>query len=243
MSIGAFVLFASIVFFASVVQGISGFAFGLIVLMVFPHLFGYSDALVLANLMTLVLLVYNSFLYRRYCAWKWLPVGVSVFAVTDLLGVLVLKRVGDSPIWYTLLGVMFILMAVYMMWGQNKLHIRVNQVTLAIFSGVTGLLIGAFAVGGPIMAVFFMEACRSKEEYLGTIQVLSLFGMALDMAFRIANGMVTWALVGDTMKVLIFLLAGVLVATRLVRRIDALMLRRIVCLLMLVNGVVMIASS
>lgn len=243
MSIGAFVLFAGIVFFASVVQGISGFAFGLIVLMVFPHLFGYSDALVLANLMTLVLLIYNSFLYRRYCAWKWLPVGVSVFAVTDLLGVLVLKRVGDSPIWYTLLGVMFILMAVYMMWGQNKLHIRANQVTLAIFSGVTGLLIGAFAVGGPIMAVFFMEACRSKEEYLGTIQVLSLFGMALDMAFRIANGMVTWALVGDTMKVLIFLLAGVLVATRLVRRIDALMLRRIVCLLMLVNGVVMIASS
>ena len=243
MSIGAFVLFAGIVFFASVVQGISGFAFGLIVLMVFPHLFGYSDALVLANLMTLVLLVYNSFLYRRYCAWKWLPVGVSVFAVTDLLGVLVLKRVGDSPIWYTLLGIMFILMAVYMMWGQNKLHIRANQVTLAIFSGVTGLLIGAFAVGGPIMAVFFMEACRSKEEYLGTIQVLSLFGMALDMAFRIANGMVTWALVGDTMKVLIFLLAGVLVATRLVRRIDALMLRRIVCLLMLVNGVVMIASS
>lgn len=243
MSIGAFVLFAGIVFFASVVQGISGFAFGLIVLMVFPHLFGYSDALVLANLMTLVLLVYNSFLYRRYCAWKWLPVGVSVFAVTDLLGVLVLKRVGDSPIWYTLLGVMFILMAVYMMWGQNKLHIRANQVTLAIFSGVTGLLIGAFAVGGPIMAVFFMEACRSKEEYLGTIQMLSLFGMALDMAFRIANGMVTWALVGDTMKALIFLLAGVLVATRLVRRIDALMLRRIVCLLMLVNGVVMIASS
>lgn len=243
MSIGAFVLFAGIVFFASVVQGISGFAFGLIVLMVFPHLFGYSDALVLANLMTLVLLVYNSFLYRRYCVWKWLPVGVSVFAVTDLLGVLVLKRVGDSPIWYTLLGVMFILMAVYMMWGQNKLHIRANQVTLAIFSGVTGLLIGAFAVGGPIMAVFFMEACRSKEEYLGTIQVLSLVGMALDMAFRIANGMVTWALVGDTMKALIFLLAGVLVATRLVRRIDALMLRRIVCLLMLVNGVVMIASS
>ena len=83
MSIGAFVLFAGIVFFASVVQGISGFAFGLIVLMVFPHLFGYSDALVLANLMTLVLLIYNSFLYRRYCAWKWLTVGVSVFAVTD----------------------------------------------------------------------------------------------------------------------------------------------------------------
>lgn len=239
MSSGAFVLYAGIVFFASVVQGISGFAFGLIVLMVFPYLFGYSDALVLANLMTLVLLLYNAYLYRHYCAWKWLPVGVSVFAVTDLIGVLVLKRVGDSPIWYTLLGVMFILMAVYMVWGQNKLRIRANQVTLAVFSGVTGLLIGAFAVGGPIMAVFFMEACPSKEEYLGTIQVLSLFGMSLDMAFRIANGMVTWALVGDTLQALVFLVAGVLVARRLVQRIDALMLRRIVCILLMVNGIVM----
>lgn len=38
-----------------------------------------------------------------------------------------------------------------------------------------------------------------------------------------------------------FLIAGVLVAKRLVQRIDALMLRRIVCVLMLINGVVLIA--
>lgn len=204
MTLGVFALFAGVVFFASVVQGISGFAFGLIVLMVFPHLFGYSDALVLANLMTLVLLVYNSYLYRHYCAWKWLSVGVSVFALTDLIGVLVLKYVGENPVWHTLLGVMFILMALYMIWGQKKVHIRANQTTLAFFSGITGLLVGAFAVGGPIMAVFFMEACRSKEEYLGTIQVLSLLGMSMDMVFRIANGMVTWELVGDTMKASVF---------------------------------------
>lgn len=231
-------LFAVVVFAASVVQGISGFAFGLIVLMVFPTLFGYTNALVLANLMTMVLLIYNSILYRKYCAWRWLPLGIPAFAVADLFGVLVLKRVGDAPIWYTLLGILFILMAVYLMWGQERLPIKVNKTTLVVFSLVTGVLVGAFGVGGPIMAAFFLVATKSKEEYLGTIQVVSFFGMALDMVFRIATGMVTLELLKLTGLGLVFLIAGVLVAKRLVRFIDARMLRRIVCVLMVLNGVV-----
>ena len=231
-------LFAVVVFAASVVQGISGFAFGLIVLMVFPTLFGYTNALVLANLMTMVLLIYNSILYRKYCAWRWLPLGIPAFAVADLFGVLVLKRVGDAPIWYMLLGILFILMAVYLMWGQERLPIKVNKTTLVVFSLVTGVLVGAFGVGGPIMAAFFLVATKSKEEYLGTIQVVSFFGMALDMVFRIATGMVTLELLKLTGLGLVFLIAGVLVAKRLVRFIDARMLRRIVCVLMVLNGVV-----
>ena len=238
MGIGTFMLFAVVVFAASVVQGISGFAFGLIVLMVFPNIFGYTNALVLANLMTVLLLVYNSILYRKYCAWQWLPLGVSSFAVADLFGVLVLKRVGDAPIWYTLLGILFILMAVYLMWGQSRLPIKPNKRSLVFFSMLTGVLVGAFGVGGPITAAFLMVATKSKEEYLGTIQVISFFGMALDLIFRIAAGMVTFEILKTTALGLVFLVAGVLVAKRLVQYIDALMLRRIVCVLMVLNGVV-----
>lgn len=238
MSIGTFLLFALVVFGASVVQGVSGFAFGLIVLMIFPGLFGYTNALVLASLMTVVLLIYNSILYRRYCNWQWMAVGVPVFALADLFGVLVLKRVGDAPIWYTLLGVLFICMAIYLMWGQERLPIKANKKTLVLFSGTTGVLVGAFGVGGPIMAAFFLAATKSKEEYLGTIQVTSLFGMGLDVIFRAANGMVTLELIKLTGLGLVFLVAGLLVAKRIVRYIDARMLRRIVCVLMVINGVV-----
>lgn len=56
MSIGSLIIFCGIVFFASIVQGVSGFAFGLIVLMVFPHIFGYTSALAITNLMALFLL-------------------------------------------------------------------------------------------------------------------------------------------------------------------------------------------
>ena len=73
MSIGALVAFCSIVLAASLVQGISGFAFGMVVLMVFPYLFGYTKSLVLAALMATLVMLYNAFLYRRTIDLTWIP--------------------------------------------------------------------------------------------------------------------------------------------------------------------------
>lgn len=79
MSIGALVAFCSIVLAASLVQGISGFAFGMVVLMVFPYLFGYTKSLVLAALMATLVMLYNAFLYRRTIDWTWIPKWLLVY--------------------------------------------------------------------------------------------------------------------------------------------------------------------
>ena len=42
------VAFCTIVLIAAIVQGVSGFAFGMMVLMVFPYIFGYTKSLVLS---------------------------------------------------------------------------------------------------------------------------------------------------------------------------------------------------
>lgn len=124
MTIGTLAAFCAIVLAASVVQGISGFAFGMVVLMVFPYIFGYTKSLVLAALMAMVVMFYNAWLYRRTIDWKWVPHWLAVFVVADLASVLVLKRVGDHPIWYTLMGVIFVAMALYLLWGQRVIHVR-----------------------------------------------------------------------------------------------------------------------
>ena len=69
MTIGTVIAFCAIVLAASVVQGVSGFAFGMVVLMVFPYLFGYTKSLVLAALMAMVVMFYNAWLYRRTMCW------------------------------------------------------------------------------------------------------------------------------------------------------------------------------
>ena len=240
MSIGALVAFCSIVLAASLVQGISGFAFGMVVLMVLPYTFGYTKALVLASLMAVVVVCYNAFLYRKSINWHWVPWWVGVFLVTDLLSVMVLKQVGDNPIWYKLMGVIFILMALYLLWGQKVLHVKANKKSLLLLGGGSGLIMGAFGVGGPLMAAFFLEATPKKEEYLGTTQIICVITLVLDIALRALNGMFTADLIGYTFIGAVFMVAGLLIARRLVRHMDALTMRRFICLVVMVDGVVML---
>lgn len=240
MSFLGLVAFCGIVFVASVIQGISGFAFGMVVLMVLPYIFGYTKALVLASLMAVVVVCYNAFLYRKSINWHWVPWWVGIFLVTDLLSVMVLKQVGDSPIWYKLMGVIFILMALYLLWGQKVLHVKANKTSLLILGGGSGLIMGAFGVGGPLMAAFFLEATKDKDEYLGTTQITCVITMALDIVLRVLNGMFTADLVGYTLLGAVFMVAGLLIARRLVRHMDALTMRHFICLVVLVDGVVML---
>lgn len=240
MSFSALMAFCGIVFLASVIQGISGFAFGMVVLMVFPYLFGYTKSLMLASLMAAVLVSYNAYLYRKSIDWRWVPGWIVVFLVTDLLSVMVLKQVGDNPVWYKLMGAIFILMALYLLWGQKLFHVQANKKSLVILAGGSGLITGVFGVGGPLMAAFFLEATKSKDEYLGTSQLVCIIMMGVDVVLRAMNGMFSRDLIGYTLLGVVFMIVGLLIARRLVHHMDALTMRRFICFVVLVDGVMML---
>ncbi len=240
MSLGAFAAFCGIVLAASLVQGISGFAFSMIVLMVFPYLFGYTKSLVLAAMMATFVMLYNAFLYRRTIDWTWVVRWLAVYIIADLAGVLVLKRVGDSPIWYPLMGVIFIAMAVYLLWGQKIFTVRVGWGSMIVLSVLSGLIMGAFGVGGPLMAAFFLEATSSKEYYLGTSQLVLGLTLFIDFLLRVFNGMFTVDLIGYTLLGMVSMVLGLYIAKRLVSRMDALTLRKFICVVMIADGVFML---
>lgn len=240
MSLGAFAAFCGIVLAASLVQGISGFAFSMIVLMVFPYLFGYTKSLVLAAMMATFVMLYNAFLYRRTIDWTWVVRWLAVYIIADLAGVLVLKRVGDSPIWYPLMGVIFIAMAIYLLWGQKIFTVRVGWGSMIVLSVLSGLIMGAFGVGGPLMAAFFLEATSSKEYYLGTSQLVLGLTLFIDFLLRVFNGMFTVDLIGYTLLGMVSMVLGLYIAKRLVSRMDALTLRKFICVVMIADGVFML---
>ena len=240
MTLGTIAAFCAIVLAASVVQGVSGFAFGMVVLMVFPYLFGYTKSLALAALMAMVVMFYNAWLYRRTIDWTWVPWWMGVFIVADLASVLVLKHVGENPIWYTLMGVIFILMALYLLWGQKVLHVQAGKSSLVVLAAASGIIMGMFGVGGPLMAAFFLEATKTKEDYLGTTQLMGGLTLTVDFIMRVANGMFSADLIGYTLLGLVFMIAGLFIARSLERRMNALTLRKIICLVILVDGVFML---
>ena len=97
-----------------------------------------------------------------------------------------------------------------------------------------------FGVGGPLMAAFFLEATKTKEDYLGTTQLMGGLTLTVDFIMRVANGMFSADLIGYTLLGLVFMIAGLFIARSLVRRMNALTLRKIICLVILVDGVFML---
>ena len=70
--------------------------------------------------------------------------------------------------------------------------------------------------------------------------MICVITMALDVVLRVLNGMFSSDLIGFTLLGIVFMVAGLLIARRLVRHMDALTMRRFICLVVLVDGVVML---
>lgn len=240
MSLETLLVFGAIVFVAAIIQGISGFAFGIVVLMIFPYIFGYTKALALAPMIALLLALYNSYFYRKNIDWNWILPWCAVFLAADLASVIVFRHLGDNPLWVKSMGVMFIVMAAYLMWGQSAFHVRINMKTMSVFAVASGLIMGAFGVGGPPMAAFFMQATRSKESYIATMQMANIFVCLIDISMRALNGMVTIDLFGFALLGGVFMFMGLGIAHKLVARMDALAMRKFICAFMVFSGVVMI---
>ena len=236
MFLGTAIPFCAIVLVAAFVNGVTGFAFNMVVMLVLPHLFGYTKALAMASMMATLLLIDSSYTYRHHVKYKWLPLCAVTSAFGDLAGILVLKRVGNAPFWFTLMGAVFILMALYLLFGQSRLQLRENRGTLIVSSTLSGLIIGAFGCGVPIIAAFFLATSKTKEEYLGTVQMVSLITMAIDVCLRAINGMYTLRMIAWVLLGLVFIIIGILIAKRLVNRMNIQTMRHLVCIVMILCG-------
>lgn len=233
------IIFATVLV-AAVVHGISGFAFGIIMLMVLPYFFSYSQALAMVSFMTVFVLGYNAFLYRQHINWKQVPLAVGAFVVIDFFAVWLLKYVGDAPIWHTLLGIFFILMAAYLLWGQNRFKIKPTTANALLFNGASGLITGLFGAGGPIAAVYFLAVAKDTKEYLGTTQIIFFFTIAIDVVLRAINGMYTSTMIVYGVSSLWCVVIGLLIGKKLFQYISAATLRKIVCALMVFSGIKML---
>jgi|GEM_PF-5507486 len=172
----------------------------------------------------------------RTWVFRWL----GVYFVADMMAVFVLKKVGDHPIWYTLMAIIFIVMALYLLWGQKIIRVNPSMVTLVIMAILSGIIMGMFGVGGPLMAAFFLEATHEKEAYLGTSQLVGGCTLGIDFLMRMFNGMFPVNLFGFSLLGVLAMVAGLLIAKGLVSRMDALMLRKIICVVILVDGIIML---
>ena len=224
---------------ASFIQRVSGFGFGIFVMMFFPFFLpSYGESVMLSGLLAgstaLMIAVKN----WKFIRWRmmWIVTFFNVlfsFVATEYM------RSLSNDVLKQCLGVVLTLIALYFLFGEGRMgrifKSKPAQITIGSVSGVMG---GMFAMPGPPVVLYCISTLEDKKEYVATLQAFSVVFNSFYTIFRFNAGFYSentwlWWIMGIGGAVI-----GSLLGSRCFELISNQTLKRIVYVMMIVSGMV-----
>lgn len=226
---------------ASFIQRVSGFGFGIFVMMFFPFfLSSYGESVMLSGLLAGSTALMIAIKNRKYIRWRlmWLVTFFNVlfsFVATEYM------RSLSNDSLKQCLGVVLILIALYFFVSEGKIagifKSKPAQVTIGSISGVMG---GMFAMPGPPLVLYCISTLKDKREYVTTLQAFSVVFNLFYTLFRFKAGFYS----DNTLIYWLIGLGGAVIGSSLGARcfeiISNRTLRYIVYVMMILSGIVAI---
>lgn len=174
---------------AGFVQRVSGFGFGIFIMMFLPYIMpSYKEAVALSGMLsatTALAILLRNF---RYIRWRLMPVVLISNAAISYLVIQCMASM-DGVLLQRLLGVALILVSLYFFFseGEPKRFLRTVwlQGAVGIVSGVMGSM---FGMPGPAVVLYGVSVIDNKREYLATMQAFWLLFNLVYMCFRADGG-------------------------------------------------------
>lgn len=226
---------------ASFIQRVSGFGFGIFVMMFFPFFLpSYGESVMLSGLLagsTALMIALKNWRYIRWNLMGWIVFFNVLFS---FLATEYMRSISNDTLKQCL-GVMLILIALYFLFGEGRMGkiftSKSAQVTIGSISGVMG---GMFAMPGPPVVLYCVSTMNDKREYVSTLQAFSVVFNVFYTLFRVKAGFYSedtwiWWIVG-----LIGGVIGASIGSRCFEIISNRILKRIVYVMMIVSGIIAI---
>jgi uncharacterized membrane protein YfcA len=233
-------LIATIVFIAATQQVLSGFGFALVVMPLLTLLIGVQTAAPLVALAGLTLYAANVLRYRRAVDLRRL----ARLALGALLGVPVgVWALGalDERVVKGALGAVLVAYALYTLARPAGLRLRSSRwIYPAGF--LAGCLGGAYNTPGPPVVVYGRLRDWPRDEFRAILQAFFLVNGALVTASHVALGNVTGEVLRLYAVAVPAMAAGLLVGTRIDRRVSPQRFGGLVATLILVLGASLVFS-
>lgn len=225
MGVGMFAAGLAAAVAGGLVQGVTGFGAGIVLMLVLPFAFAVSEAAGVAGMVSLVLTASVAWRYRAHIDVRAI-VAPAVLYIAASAASIVVERGIDQELMKGALGVFLIVLAAYFLSGKGD-GFRPEGVVAVLCVVVSGACDGLFGIGGPLMVVYYLSRTDGVEEYLGTIQTFFMVTLAAAAVVRLASGVLTVEHVPLAAVCAVGVLAGSAAASRLVGRLDAGLVRRI----------------
>lgn len=219
-----------------ILQGVTGFGAGIVMMMVLPSLFPLNQAAGVSCAIAIVLSLTMFLRYRKHIQIKkviWpaiLYVGVSSISIifSTMVNQAVMKKV---------FGVFLIVLSVYYLFFNKSKEKEMNFLVSVIFIAVSGACDGLFGIGGPLMVLFFLEQTHSKEEYLGSIQAVFLVNLIYGTMMRMVNHILTLEHFSYIAVGMVCILGGMVMGNRIVDRLDGEKIKKITYVVIGLSGI------
>ena len=228
---------------AGFVQGLSGFAFGLVAMSFWAWGLEPRLAAVLATFGALTGQVIAAVTVRRGFDWRALKPIVLGGLVGVPLGVWMLPRL-DVALFKACLGGLLVPWCLAMLFARNLPQVRWGG---RLADGVSGLLggvcggVGGFT--GPIPTLWCTLRGMARDAQRSVIQNFNLAMLAVAFTLQVGAGNVTAGMLPLLAVVAVCVLVPVLLGARLYIGLSELAFRRIVLSLLTVSGIALLMSS
>ena len=234
------ILFLCVSFGAGFVQRVSGFGLGIFAMLFFPYLFpSHTAAAAISCLFSCGTSSYNTIRYRRHIPLKTvLPLIIGAFAVIPFA--ILLSKYVTKAFFERLLGTVLILLGIYFLFINRHMKIRPTVVNGLIAGSLGGMLNGMFSTGGPPVVLFMTHATDANLAYFAGIQFYFAATNIYSTVCRAINGVLTPQVLFYAVIGFVACMTGDQVGKRIFDKLDAVKLKRIIYIGMMVSGVIML---
>jgi len=239
-------LVCGIVFVGAFVQRVSGFGFGIIVMMVLPYVVGgsFAHATALSSFISFFSTLYVALSVVKHCNFKTLffPL-IGCFALTFPCLYYLKASVNQKPLFIGL-GVLLIALSLYFLFFSSKIKFEPHWYSGLLFGAGSGTMNGLFSMGGPPAVIYFLQTAPDKDVYLATIQMYFLMTNIYSNVCRlILGGFYTKEIFTLVPFGFVGMILGNVIGKKVFGLLDAKKLRYCVYGFMAVSGVINIVSA
>ena len=233
---------ALVIFFASYIQSVTGFGFGIFAMIFLPSLLIYTEANVLSSMLSMITSLTVVFALFFKIDYKNL-----VFPMVGCLGATYLSvnfvKSQANELLMLLLGIVLFALSIYFFFFSGKIRIKISWYTGLIAGVLSGILGGMFSIGGPPVVIYYMQSEDDSEHYLATISAYFVLSGTVSVITKANAGFITSNVWLGFVIGLIALALGTFLGKCTRSKIKGNALRRAVYAFMAVSGLVNIVTS
>ena len=229
-------------FVGAFTQRVSGFGYGIIVMIFFTQVLSHQESSALSGFISLLSAAYVAYTMRKNINYKIVFLPLLTYTLVNVIAVRFVKD-ADMRLLNILLGCALVLLSIYFFFFNGKIKIKAAPTSALTAGAISGAMSGLFAMGGPPMVVYFLSASESNDEYLATIQMFFALSNVISGVSRALSGFYTTSVLIMIVPAFLTMLLANYLGRKVYGKLSPAILKKVVYAFMAVSGVITVVKA